>query len=336
MQQKLCKILLVGSHSEKSNELIPLLKSHNFIVDYADRYEVALQKISNEETNLVISGQKLNGYHGFEVYNKLRGSLISAGVPYFMILEKFERDDILIGLEMGIDNFLIAPFNESVVINAIENGLQKKRDFNLYSSDSFKNYFLASPVAMFFKSNGLITLCNNAFCRTLGMCKQLITGMSVTDLFDLEGTAANKTSYRRFTSGVEHKCHLQTVDCHKKTGVYFDISFSRCKTDGVNSVFAEMVQSNNPSVFTGKTAIALTGSANEPKLVNTNSIKLTEREKQIYMLSAQGMALKQIAGELGLSQRTVEKHRANIMHKTKTRNFIETIAKISPGFSNLN
>lgn len=46
---------------------------------------------------------------------------------------------------------------------------------------------------------------------------------------------------------------------------------------------------------------------------------LTEREREVLRLVAQGMPTKQIAGELAISSRTVETHRANIMRKLDAR-----------------
>jgi len=46
---------------------------------------------------------------------------------------------------------------------------------------------------------------------------------------------------------------------------------------------------------------------------------LTEREKEIAKLVASGQLSKEIAAQLGLSVRTVEKHRANIMEKIGVR-----------------
>ncbi|MFA6046992.1 MAG: response regulator transcription factor [Phycisphaerales bacterium] len=48
-------------------------------------------------------------------------------------------------------------------------------------------------------------------------------------------------------------------------------------------------------------------------------VPLTEREKEIARLVAAGKMSKEIAGDLGLSVRTVEKHRANIMEKVGVR-----------------
>jgi DNA-binding NarL/FixJ family response regulator len=45
------------------------------------------------------------------------------------------------------------------------------------------------------------------------------------------------------------------------------------------------------------------------------SVKLTSREIEVLQLIAEGAANKQIAGELGISIKTVEKHRQNLMDK---------------------
>jgi DNA-binding NarL/FixJ family response regulator len=45
------------------------------------------------------------------------------------------------------------------------------------------------------------------------------------------------------------------------------------------------------------------------------SIDLTSREAEVLQLIAEGLANKQIAGELGISIKTVEKHRQQVMNK---------------------
>ena len=50
---------------------------------------------------------------------------------------------------------------------------------------------------------------------------------------------------------------------------------------------------------------------------------LTEREKEIMQFVVAGQTSKEIAEHLGLSTRTVENHRANLMYKTGSSNVIE-------------
>lgn len=56
--------------------------------------------------------------------------------------------------------------------------------------------------------------------------------------------------------------------------------------------------------------------------------KLTPREKQVLELVVQGKANKVIAGDLGVSQRTVEIHRARVMGKMKARSLPQLVRMV--------
>ena len=61
------------------------------------------------------------------------------------------------------------------------------------------------------------------------------------------------------------------------------------------------------------------------KTTERSRYNLTTREKQILKLIYQGDTSKRIAEKLYISKRTVESHRANILHKTNSRNTAELI-----------
>ena len=52
---------------------------------------------------------------------------------------------------------------------------------------------------------------------------------------------------------------------------------------------------------------------------------LTPREIEIVQLLAEGKSNKQVAGELGVSVRTVEAHRQHIMRKLRVRSVVEIV-----------
>lgn len=53
--------------------------------------------------------------------------------------------------------------------------------------------------------------------------------------------------------------------------------------------------------------------------------RLTQRERQVLEAVAQGLTNAEIAGQLGLSRRTVETHRANMMHKLQLESQADVI-----------
>jgi len=56
--------------------------------------------------------------------------------------------------------------------------------------------------------------------------------------------------------------------------------------------------------------------------------KLTDREREILRLTTEGHSSKKIAERLAISHRTVESHRAHILHKTGASNLVE-LARIT-------
>lgn len=59
------------------------------------------------------------------------------------------------------------------------------------------------------------------------------------------------------------------------------------------------------------------------KLASSSRDSLTNREREIAQLLAQGLEVKAIAEQLGLSPKTVHVHRANLMDKLKVSNNVE-------------
>jgi len=57
-----------------------------------------------------------------------------------------------------------------------------------------------------------------------------------------------------------------------------------------------------------------------PQCSVTKNIALADRERQVLALIAQGNDMKQIGAQLGISFKTVQSHRENIMKKLKIRN----------------
>ena len=53
--------------------------------------------------------------------------------------------------------------------------------------------------------------------------------------------------------------------------------------------------------------------------------KLTPREREVMNWVVEGLTNSQVAGHLGISSRTVEAHRANLMAKTKTSSIAELV-----------
>lgn len=67
------------------------------------------------------------------------------------------------------------------------------------------------------------------------------------------------------------------------------------------------------------------GKKRAPKKTSAAARSLTPRQKQILRLVAQGYTNREIGEQLGISVRTVEVHRFNLMHGLKVKNVAQLL-----------
>ena len=67
---------------------------------------------------------------------------------------------------------------------------------------------------------------------------------------------------------------------------------------------------------------------NEKSQVNQNWSSLSPREQETALLIAEGLLNKQIADRLGITERTVQDHRANVFSKLGVRNAVQFAQKL--------
>ncbi len=335
MNTSAIKILLLEATGKSESILQQMLNSKGYKTESLTKIEPAIEMIMNHTVDLVISENNVNSHNGFAVFKILMKYLRNSCIPFFLVLDNFEKEDMLIGLEIGIDNFIISPINSDSVCYKIENQLGKRNDLDIFHSVNFKEYFHCSSVAMFYVENNRIDVVNEAFYKLNNGCAKDIMEMTIDTIFNFAENKQNEMNYRRFQNGIIQSCKLFNVSCHKNPAYFFDISFYRGKNENAPNIFAEMI----PSVFAetidihNKTVINRNAkhfkeNDTDTKKEEKENIKLTSREQQVFDLSASGLPIKVIANQLNLSERTVEKHRANIMTKAKAKNIIEAIIRV--------
>jgi DNA-binding NarL/FixJ family response regulator len=329
-------ILLFESSSRQDDKLKKLLENKGFLVESAARIDVVIEKIMSHSVNLVISRNQVNEFTGFEIFKILEKYLRNCGIPFFLVLDTSEREDMIIGLEMGIDNFIFHPYNEISLYCKIENQLKKREELNIFATNHFMDFFNSSAVAMFFVSGNKIAKVNEAFNKMYNGCSFQMIDLPVDTIFNIRANKQNDINFRRFQNGITNECHLTNVSCNYNPGCWFNVDFFRGNHINAGVYFAELLPTVVSETMAGSVAVNqnLNHSFKEDNYDfdddddQQHQFKLTKREAQIFELSAKGLPIKLIADHLELSERTVEKHRANIMEKANAKNMIEAIVKI--------
>ena len=115
------KILIVEDEKDIRNLLIFNLQKHHYEVDSINDGEKALPLIRKNKYDLILLDIMLPGVNGFDLTRIIKNDNSISQIPIIMLTAKGEDEDIVKGLTIGADDYIIKPFSIKVLIARIEN-----------------------------------------------------------------------------------------------------------------------------------------------------------------------------------------------------------------------
>ena len=120
--------VLVVEDEEDIQELIRYnLAKEGFQVKSVTTGEEALAVASDWLPHLILLDLMLPGVDGLEVCKILKSDPKTLNIPIVMLTAKSEESDIVIGLELGADDYVTKPFSPKVLIARIRACLRRKK-----------------------------------------------------------------------------------------------------------------------------------------------------------------------------------------------------------------
>ena len=104
------KIIVIEDEPDIVEVISYSLKREGYNVLAVDRGDESINLIRNQSPSLIILDLMLPGMDGLSVCRQLKSDPIVKDIPVIMISAKGEESDIVIGLEMGADDYLTKPF----------------------------------------------------------------------------------------------------------------------------------------------------------------------------------------------------------------------------------
>jgi two-component system, OmpR family, alkaline phosphatase synthesis response regulator PhoP len=87
--------------------------------------ETALRMAADEQPDLMVLDLMLPGINGLEVTRRLKRNTQTARIPVVMLTAKGEESDVVIGLEMGADDYVTKPFSPKILLARIKSVLRR-------------------------------------------------------------------------------------------------------------------------------------------------------------------------------------------------------------------
>lgn len=100
--------------------------------------EAALEATRKGRPDLVILDLMLPGLSGLEVCKGLKRDSRTAGIPIVMLTAKGEEADVVLGLELGADDYVVKPFSPRVLVARVRAVLRRSQEAETASDEPLK------------------------------------------------------------------------------------------------------------------------------------------------------------------------------------------------------
>lgn len=131
------KILLIEDNDELRENIAEILELANYRVITAENGKAGVDKAVNENPDLIICDIMMPELDGFGVLHILSKNKTTATIPFIFLTARTEKTDLRKGMNMGADDYLTKPFEDTELLDAIESRLKKRE---VLSTDYAKSY----------------------------------------------------------------------------------------------------------------------------------------------------------------------------------------------------
>lgn len=126
------RILLIEDNPEVRENTSEILSLANYEVLVAENGKIGVDIAQRQRPDLIICDIMMPELDGYGVLHILSKNEQTAAIPFIFLTAKTEKTDIRKGMNLGADDYLTKPFDDTDLLNAIEarfrkNAMQQKR-----------------------------------------------------------------------------------------------------------------------------------------------------------------------------------------------------------------
>lgn len=353
------KILLIEDDKALALTITNLLRVKGYDVTHAPDGAVGIQKAFEILPDLILCDISMKEISGYDVFNVLKESSATAMIPFVFLTAKSELKDIRFGMQLGADDYIVKPFEYDELLTSIATRLNKAEASRKANEEKFIALSMISPYGIYIYQGDKFIETNPSLSNILGYSRPELLNMGFKDLISEETRQVSMDKINRCLRGFEKDIHI-TLNVKHKAGNFVNIELygtEGLKVKGRTSLLG-IISLAKPAIPEEQSigalsydeirefekAVDLIGGkgtyiseelisklrtlfhkdeySEEKKIEDTG---FSERELEILTLVCKGFSTKEIADQLFISSRTVEKHRANLMLKIGAKNIIEVI-----------
>ncbi len=120
------KILLIEDNADIRENTAEILSLASYDVITAENGKIGVALAQEQSPDLIICDIMMPELDGYGVLHILSKGDDTAGIPFIFLTAKTEKADLRKGMELGADDYLTKPFDDTELLNAISTRLRKQ------------------------------------------------------------------------------------------------------------------------------------------------------------------------------------------------------------------
>lgn len=178
------KILIIEDNSVLLDSISDFLAEEGFTILKALNGEEGVAMALEHIPDIILSDIYMPKLDGYGVFDALRKNPSTSMIPFIFISAKAEKEDILFGLKMGADDYIIKPIDFPELLKRILTRIEKNNNQIQLSEIKYKALFESATdaILMVRDNDGRIVDANPSACTILGKERDQLVTMSVLNL----------------------------------------------------------------------------------------------------------------------------------------------------------
>src|SRR5438270_5757960 len=127
-------ILVIDDNTDIRENTAEILELAGYKTFTAENGKRGVEVATKEKPDVIVCDIMMPELDGYGVLHLLRKNPDTQNIPFIFLTAKAERSDFRKGMEMGADDYVTKPFDDTELLNAIESRLKKsemiKKEFS--------------------------------------------------------------------------------------------------------------------------------------------------------------------------------------------------------------
>jgi len=132
------KVLIIEDNDDIRENVMEILALAGYEVYEANNGKSGAELAMKKLPDIILCDIMMGDLDGYGVLHLLNKHEETRAIPFIFMTAKSERADIRKGMELGADDYLTKPFDDTELLNAIETRLKKKQIHQDFYSKSIK------------------------------------------------------------------------------------------------------------------------------------------------------------------------------------------------------